>query len=65
MACRTIISSDTEAFGKLHEAGATLVEVATPDVVRAATDIGGTILVSELARGIARYLQEQGTGLTF
>ncbi|WP_348638324.1 amidase family protein [Bradyrhizobium sp. ISRA463] len=54
----------TEAFGKLREAGATLVEVATPDVVRAATDIGGTILISELVQGVARYLQEQGTGLT-
>jgi indoleacetamide hydrolase len=55
----------TEAFGKLREAGATLVEVATPDVVRAATDILGTILASELAEGVARFLQEQATGLTF
>ena len=54
-----------KAFGKFREAGATLVEVATPDVVRAALDIGRTIVGSELVQCITAFLEQEETGLTF
>ena len=54
-----------QAFAKFREAGATLVEVATPDVVRASLDIGRTIVGSELVQCITAFLEQQETGLTF
>ena len=54
----------TASFAKLREAGAVLVDVKMPDVIRAAPEIAFTIIASEAASCIETFLREQETGLT-
>ena len=53
-----------EAFRKLRDAGAILVEVATPEIVRAAPLVAFTIIGYDCASSIAAFLKEQATGVT-
>jgi len=54
----------TPAFGKLREAGANLVELKMPELIRAAPEIAFTIIASEAASCVENFLREQETGLT-
>jgi len=54
----------TPAFGKLCEAGANLVELKMPELIRAAPEIAFTIIASEAASCVENFLREQETGLT-
>ncbi len=54
----------TAAFAKLRDAGAVLVELKMPEILRAAPDIAFTIIASEAASCIETFLREQETGLT-
>jgi mandelamide amidase len=52
------------AFAKLRDAGAVLVDVKMPEIVRAAPEIAFTIIACEAADSIEAFLKEQQTGLT-
>jgi len=54
----------TASFAKLREAGAILIDVKMPDIIRAAPEIAFTIIASEAASCIETFLREQDTGLT-
>jgi indoleacetamide hydrolase len=54
-----------EALEKLRSAGATVVEAELPEPIPTAQQIAGTIIRYEMMASIARFLQEEGTGLTF
>jgi indoleacetamide hydrolase len=55
-----------EAFARLADAGAVLVEVTTPDIVKSAqTAIGSPIIACEAQASIGNFLQDHGTNLTF
>jgi indoleacetamide hydrolase len=53
------------ALEKLRSAGAVLVEAELPEVVEAAPLIALTIIFYEMMPSIARFLAEEGTGLSF
>ena len=52
------------AFARLRDAGAVLVELKMPEILRAAPDIAFTIIACEAASCIEAFLREQDTGLT-
>ena len=54
-----------EALEKLRNAGATLVEAELPEPIPTAPQIGLTIIRYEAMASISKFLQEEGTGLSF
>ena len=54
-----------DAFGRLRDAGAVIVEADVPEIVKAAFDIAGALMLYEAVPSITKFLQAQGTGLTF
>ncbi len=54
----------TPALARLREAGATLLELRMPELVRSAPEITFTIIASEAASCVETFLREQETGLT-
>ena len=52
----------TAAFAKLRDAGAVLVDLKMPEILRAAPDIAFTIIASEAASCVETFLREQGHG---
>lgn len=52
------------AFAKLRDAGAVLVDLEMPELIRSAPDIAFTIIASEAVGCIETFLREQATGLT-
>ena len=52
------------AFAKLRDAGAVLVDVKMPELIRSAPDIAFTIIASEAVGCIEAFLREQDTGVT-
>ena len=54
----------TPAFARLREAGANLVELKMPELIRSAPEIAFTIIASEAASCVENFLREQETGLT-
>jgi mandelamide amidase len=52
------------AFDTLREAGATLVEIVTPEILKRAPQIAFTIIAYDSADAIEAFLKEQGTGVT-
>jgi mandelamide amidase len=55
----------TEALRKLTDAGAVLVEAEVPDLRRLISLTTNQVQIHDLIPSLERYLQEQGTGLTF
>lgn len=53
-----------DAMRRLREAGAVLVEADVSEPMKAAFDVAATIMLHETMPSIARFLKEQGTGLT-
>lgn len=51
-------------FAKLRDAGAVLVELKMPELIRSAPDIAFTIIAGEAVGCIETFLREQNTGLT-
>ncbi len=54
----------TPAFARLREAGAELVELKMPELIRSAPEIAFTIIASDAVSCIEAFLREQETGLT-
>jgi mandelamide amidase len=54
----------TSALAKLREAGANLIELKMPELIRSAPEIAFTIIASEAAACVENFLREQDTGLT-
>ena len=54
----------TPALARLREAGANLVELKVPELIRSAPEIAFTIIASEAAACVEAFLREQETGLT-
>jgi len=54
-----------EAFRKLRDAGATIVEVDVPDSIKDASAVAITMMAFEMISTISDFLREHGTGLTF
>jgi indoleacetamide hydrolase len=54
-----------EALEKLRNAGVTLVEAEIPEAVQAAPLIARTIIFHDAMPSIARFLQEESTGVSF
>src|SRR5205085_7170779 len=52
------------AFAKLRDAGAVLVDLKMPELLRSAPDIAFTIIACEAVGCIETFLREQGTGVT-
>jgi Asp-tRNA(Asn)/Glu-tRNA(Gln) amidotransferase A subunit family amidase len=54
-----------EAFMRLRDAGAVLVQADIPGVVKEAPAIAATIILYETVPSITDFLEQQGTGITF
>lgn len=54
-----------DALRKLRDAGAVLVEVNAPDIVKSASEIAFTIITYETLPSVNAFLEQQQTGLTF
>lgn len=54
-----------DALRRLRDAGAIIVEVKAPDIVKAASEIAFTIITYETVPSVTAFLKQQGTGLTF
>lgn len=55
----------TEAFRKLTAAGAVLVSADVPQVTKSAMDVAVTIIAYETMPAISKFLEAQGTGVSF
>lgn len=57
--------ANEETLRKLREAGATIVDVEIPEIVKSSFDISFTIFSYEMEEAVGNFLKEQDTGLTF